>query len=97
MADILGIAAAGAGFISLAGQVLDGITKLRGFIAAVDSAPREVHDLCHELEIFRNLLGEAGHRVQESAPLGINSSHLKDAFAHCERMRGHAESVLKRL
>lgn len=97
MADILGIAAAGAGFLALAGQVLDGITKLQGFIAAVDSAPREIHDLCHELEIFRGLLGEAGRRVQESAPVGINGSHLKDAFAHCEKMRGHAESVLRRL
>jgi hypothetical protein len=77
MADILGIAAAGAGFLSLAGQVLDGIVKLRGFIATVDSAPRELHDLCHELGIFR--------------------SRLEDAFIHCEKMRGHAESVLKRL
>jgi hypothetical protein len=97
MADPLSIAAAGAGFLSLAGQVLDGIVKLRGFIATVDSAPREIHDLCHELEIFRGLLEEAGRRVQESLPTGIDVSYLKDAFAHCEKMRGYAESMLKRL
>jgi len=97
MADPLSIAAAGAGFLSLAGQVLDGIVKLRGFIATVDSAPREIHDLCHELEIFRSLLEEAGRRVQETLPMGVDASHLKDAFAHCEKMRGYAESMLKRL
>jgi hypothetical protein len=97
MADILGIAAAGAGFLSLAGQVLDGIVKLRGFIATVDSAPRELHDLCHELGIFRSLLEQAGRRVQENLSMGIDASRLEDAFIHCEKMRGHAESVLKRL
>jgi hypothetical protein len=97
MADPLSIAAAGAGFLSLAGQILDGIIKLRGFIATVDSAPREIHDLCHELDIFRGLLEEAGRRVQESLPMGVDTNHLKDAFAHCEKMRGHAESMLKRL
>jgi hypothetical protein len=97
MADILGIAAAGAGFLSLAGQVLDGIVKLRGFIATVDSAPRELHDLCHELGIFRSLLEQAGRRVQENLSMGIDASRLEDAFIHCAKMRGHAESVLKRL
>jgi len=97
MADPLSVAAAGAGFLSLAGQVLDGIVKLRGFIATVNSAPREIHDLCHELDIFRGLLEEAGRRVQESLSMGVDSSQLKDAFAHCEKMRGYAESALKRL
>lgn len=97
MADPLSIAAAGAGFLALAGQVLDGLVKLRGFIATIDSAPREIHDLCHELEVFRGLLEEAGRRVQESLPTGADVSHLKDAFAHCEKMRGYAESMLKRL
>lgn len=97
MADTVGIAAAGAGFLCLAGQFLDGIVKLRGFIAAVDSAPREIQNLCHELDIFRGLLEEAGRQVQESLPMGIDASHLKDAFFHSEKMRGHAESVLKRL
>jgi hypothetical protein len=97
MADPLSVAAAGAGFLSLAGQVLDGLVKLRGFVATVDSAPREIHDLCHELDVFRGLLEEAGHRVQESLPMGVDASHLKDAFAHCEKMRGYADSMLKRL
>jgi hypothetical protein len=97
MSDPLSIVAAGAGFLALAGQVLDGIVKLREFIATVDSAPREILDLCHELEAFRGLLEEAGHRVQESLPVGVDASHLKDAFAQCEKMRGYAESMLKRL
>jgi hypothetical protein len=97
MADPLSIAAAGAGFLSLAGQVLDGVVKLREFIATVDSAPREIHDLCHELDIFRGLLEEAGRRVQDSLPMGVDISHLKDAFAHCEKMRGYADFMLKRL
>jgi hypothetical protein len=97
MADPLSIAAAGAGFLSLAGQVLDGLVKLRGFIATVDGAPREIHDLCHELDVFRGLLEEAGLRVQESLPMGVDASYLKDVFTHCEKMRGYAESMLKRL
>lgn len=97
MADPLSIAAAGAGFLSLAGQVLDGVIKLRGFVATVGSAPREIHDLCHELDIFHSLLEEAGRRVEESLPMSDDGSRLKDAFTHCEKMRGFAESVLKRL
>jgi hypothetical protein len=97
MADPLSIAAAGAGFLALAGQVLEGLVKLRGFIATVDSAPGEIHDLCNELDIFRGLLEEAGRRVQESLPMGVDASHLKDVFTHCEKLRGYAESVLKRL
>ncbi|KAM0692525.1 hypothetical protein Q7P36_007079 [Cladosporium allicinum] len=91
------LVAAGAGFLALAGQVLDSLVNLRGFIATVDSAPREIHDLCLELDDFRGLLEEAGRRVQESLPMGVDPSHLKDAFAHCEKMRAYAESTLKRL
>jgi hypothetical protein len=51
----------------------------------------------HELDVFRGLLEEAGRRVQDSLPMGVDASHLKDAFTHCEKMRGYAESMLKRL
>lgn len=97
MADPLSIAAAGAGFVSLAGQVLDGIVKLRGLYTTTKNAPREIHDLCDELDMFRCLLEEAGSRVQKTLPTGVDASHLKNAFAHCERMRGHTESVVKKL
>lgn len=97
MAEIVGIAAAGAGLLSLAGQVLDGIVKLRGFIATVDSASRDIHDLVHELDIFRGLLEEAGHRIQNSLLMGIDASRLEDAFTYCEKTRRHAEPVLKKL
>lgn len=97
MADPLSIAAAGAGFVSLAGQILDGIVKLRGLYITTKNATREIHDLCDELDIFRCLLQETGSRVQKTLPAGVDASHLKDALAHCEKMRSYTESVLKRL
>lgn len=96
MADPLSIAAAGAGFISVAGQLADGIVKLQGLYTTIKNAPHEIQALCDELDMFRGLLEEAGWRSQQSISPGVDISHLKDAFAHCEKTRSHVESVSNR-
>jgi hypothetical protein len=97
MADPLSIAAAAAGFFSLAGQFADGLIKLKDFCDTIKNAPREVAELCDEMDTLRRLLEEAGARVQESLPPGTDASYMQDAFAQVEKTRFHAVAVLDRL
>lgn len=97
MADPLSIAAAGAGFLSLAGQVADGLIKLRALYKAIKYAPQEVQNLCDEMDVVRSLLEDAGNRARTaSLPCSdhIQSSKL---FAQCEKTRSHLEHALRKL
>lgn len=59
MADPLSIAAAGAGFLSLAGQVADGLIKLRAFYKASKYAPQGVQYWRSTMTPFGTLCVEA--------------------------------------
>jgi hypothetical protein len=97
MADPLSIAAAGAGFLSLAGQVADGLIKLRALYKAIRNAPQEVQALCDEMDVVRRFLEDAGNRAR-NAPLPCSDRfHPSELFAQCEKTRSHLELVLKRL
>lgn len=97
MADPLSIAAAGAGFLSLAGQITDGVVKLRSLYTTVKNAPQEVRHLCDELDIFRHLLEEADARVRNAVPSCIDTRHLSVILAQCGKMRAHLNAVLTKL
>lgn len=50
MAEVFAAAASGAGFVSLAIQLLESSQKLQGLYNASKNAPRTINDLCFELE-----------------------------------------------
>ncbi|GAB7323200.1 hypothetical protein MBLNU13_g05692t1 [Cladosporium sp. NU13] len=81
MADPLSIAAAGAGFLSLAGQVADGLIKLRAFYKASKYAPKEVQSLCDEMDVVRSLLEIAGSRTQNGSPPRSDHIHSGKVLA----------------
>lgn len=97
MADPLSIAAAAAGFVSLAGQFADGIIKLRELCIAVKNAPSDVETLCDEMDMLRRLLEEAGAAVQQSLPPDMDLSVMRDAFSQLEKMRSQTTAVLDSL
>lgn len=97
MADPLSIAAAAAGFASLAGQLADGVIKLRELYVTVKNAPSDVETLCDEMDMLRRLLEEAGVGIQQSLPPGMDLSVMKDAFLHLEKMRFQTTAVLDSL
>jgi hypothetical protein len=97
MADPLSIAAAGAGFLSLAGQVADGLIKLRAFYKAIRCAPQEVQSLCDEMNIVRSLLEDAGKRVRNISLPYSDHTQPSNLLAQCEKTRSHLEHALKKL
>lgn len=97
MADPLSIAAAGAGFLSLAGQVADGLIKLRTFYKASKYAPKEVQSLCDEMDVVRSLLEIAGSRTQNGSPPRSDHIHSGKVLAQCEKTRSHLDHVLRKL
>ena len=97
MADPLSIAAAGAGFLSLAGQVADGLIKLRAFYKASKYAPQEVQSLCDEMDVVRSLLEDAGKRTRNGSPPRSDHVNPSELLAQCEKTRCHLDHALREL
>ena len=97
MADPLSIAAAGAGFLSLAGPVTDGLIKLGAFYKASKYAPQEVRNLCDEMDVVRSLLEDAGNRTRNASPSCSNHTHSSELLAQCEKTRSHLDHTLRTL
>lgn len=72
MSDPLSIAAAAAGFLSLAAQMTEGVVKLRELYNTVKNIPRQVKELCDEMDMLRDLLEQAGARVQSADQLNTD-------------------------
>ncbi|KAM0717808.1 hypothetical protein Q7P37_006140 [Cladosporium fusiforme] len=87
MADPLSIAASIAGLLGLAGQVADGVLKLREMCATMSNAPKELSTLCSRMDIIRNLLEEAGHPLQQLSPHDVDKTSVQKVFTQCEDLR----------
>lgn len=87
MADPLSIAAAAVGFASLAGQLADGVLKLRDMHATIKNAPRDLSRLCSSMDILQTLLEEAGGQIQLLSSDDVDKAIAKAVFAQCEEAR----------
>ena len=97
MADPLSIAAAGAGFLSLAGQIAEGLITLRALYKAIKYAPQEVRTLCDEMDVVRILLEDAGNRARNASLNCSDYTHPSGLFAQCEKTSSHLEHALRGL
>jgi hypothetical protein len=88
MAEIFGIAASAAGFVSLLIQIINGIDTLRDISNRADKAPAELASLMTELTFLRRLMEE----VIDKAPCN-DDFVVQLCHASCE----HVVSGLKRL
>jgi hypothetical protein len=92
MADPLSLAAAAAGFVGLAGQLAQGVIKLKEIYTTVKDAPKDVADLFASMELLRSLLEKVGQQVQELSRGNIDSRLMQEVVAHCEASRYKIEA-----
>jgi len=82
MAEVFAAVASGAGLVSLALQLLESSRKLKGLYNATKDAPRNVKDLCFDLETLSLQLRQLGqHRQHDHLDTGL----LDRCVVQCER------------
>lgn len=98
MADPLSLAAAAAGFVGLAGQLAQGVIKLKEIYSTVKDAPKDVAELCTKMESLRGVLEEVGDQIQQLSHDNIKSDTgtFRDVMTQCETSRYRIEAHVKR-
>lgn len=95
MADPLSIASAATGFLGLAGQLADGLVKLRGFYNTTRNAPKEVSRLINQLQDLQSLLEDVGKQLDRS---DLAQSHGREALRRClEQCEGVQSGFQKKM
>lgn len=87
MSDPLSLVAAGAGFVGLAGQLAQGVIKLKEICSAIKDAPKDVAKLCESVELLQSLLEEVGQQVQQLSHGNVDDRLMREVLAHCETSR----------
>jgi hypothetical protein len=97
MADPISLTAATAGFIGLAGQLAQGIIKLKEIYTTLNDAPRDVVNLCSSMDLLRNLLEDIGAQMQQPAYGKIDTRILRDVINQCEASRYRIEAHVRNI
>ncbi|KAK5129018.1 hypothetical protein LTR85_000351 [Meristemomyces frigidus] len=86
--DPLSIAAAAAGFLGLAGQVLDGLITIRLLYSTIKDAPEEVAALIAALEEQEGLFRAAASRLDDLETCGdIDTTALSLCLGRCQEVQ----------
>jgi hypothetical protein len=91
MAEIFAAVASGAGLVSLAIQLLESSRKLKGLYNASKDAPRNVKDLCFDLETLSLQLRQLEQHRQHDHP---NTELLDRCITQCERRTEKVSDVV---
>ncbi|KAL1583709.1 hypothetical protein WHR41_07452 [Cladosporium halotolerans] len=97
MSDPVSIAAATAGFISLTAQMTEGAIKLREIYITVKNIPGQVKELSDEMDMLRDLLEQAGARIQSADQINVDDKCLKSIFTNLEKTRYQTVAVLQKV
>lgn len=99
MADPLSLAAAAAGFVGLAGQLAQGVVKLKDIYTTIKDAPKDVADLCTKMESLQGVLEEVGDQIQQLSHGNIKIDRVIfcGVMAQCETSRYRIEAHVKKL
>ena len=99
MADPLSLTATAAGFIGLAGQLAQGVIKLKEIYTTINDAPQDVANLCSKMELLQGVLEEVGEQIQQLSRGNINLDirTLQGVITQCETSRYRVEAHVKRL
>lgn len=97
MADPISLTAAGVGFVSFAGQLAQGIIKLKEIYTSLNDAPKDIASLCLKMELLRALLEEIAHQTQPPNDVSIDTRAFKAVVTQCEtlryRLKTHVEKI----
>lgn len=91
MAEIFAAVASGAGLVSLAIQLLESSQKLKGLYNATKDAPRNVKDLCFDLETLSLQLRQLEKHRQHDH---LDTEPLDRCIAQCERRTGNVRDLV---
>lgn len=99
MADPISLTAAAAGFIGLAGQLAQGVIKVKEIYTTIQDAPRDVRNLCSKMESLQGVLEEVGDQVQQLSQGNINldTRTLRDVVTQCESSRYRVDAHVKKI
>jgi hypothetical protein len=99
MADPISLTAAAAGFIGLAGQLAQGVIRVKEIYTTISDAPRDVANLCSKMEALQGVLEEVGDQIQKLSQSNINpdTRTLRDVIAQCEKSRYRVEAHVKKI
>jgi type II secretory pathway component GspD/PulD (secretin) len=99
MADPLSLTAAAAGFVGLAGQLAQGVIKLREIYTTVKDAPKDVAGLCTKMESLQAVLEDVGDQIQQLSQgnVKIDTGTFRDVVAQCEAARYRVEAHVKNI
>jgi hypothetical protein len=91
MAEVFAAVASGAGLVSLAIQLLESSQKLKGLYSATRDAPRNVKDLCFDLETLSLQLRQLEQHRQHDH---LDTELLDRCIAQCERRTGKVRDIV---
>jgi hypothetical protein len=91
MAEVFAAVASGAGLVSLAIQLLESSQKLKGLYSATRDAPRNVKDLCFDLETLSLQLRQLEQHRQHDH---LDTELLDRCIAQCERRTGQVRDIV---
>jgi hypothetical protein len=97
MADPISLTAAAAGFIGLAGQLAQGIVKLKEIYTTLSDTPRNVANLCSSMDLLRDLLEGIGTQMQQPTYGNIDTQILRDVVNQCEASRYRIEAHVRNI
>jgi chromosome segregation ATPase len=92
MAEIFAAVASGAGLVSLAIQLLESSQKLKSLYNATKDAPRNVKDLCFDLETLSLQLRQLEQHRQHDH---LDTELLDRCIAQCERRTEKVSDVVE--
>lgn len=98
MADPISLTAAAAGFIGLAGQLAQGVIKVKEIYTIINDAPRDVANLCSKMEALQAVLDEVGDQIQKlfHSKTSLDTRVLRDVIIQCETSRYRVEAHVKK-
>ena len=99
MADPVSLTAAAAGFIGLAGQLAQGVMKVKEIYTTINDAPRDVANLCSKMVSLQGVLEEVGGQIEQLSQgnITIDTRTLRDAITQCETSRYRVEAHVKKI
>lgn len=99
MADPISLTAAAAGFIGLAGQLAQGVIKIREIYATIKDASQDVANLCSKMGALQGVLEEVGDQIQQLSHgnVDLDTQTLRDLISRCEKSRYRVEAHVKNI
>lgn len=99
MADPISLTAAAAGFIGLAGQLAQGVIKVKEIYTTINDAPQDIANLCSKMAALQGVLEEVGDQIQTlcQSNVDLDTRILRDVITQCEKSRYRVEAHVKNI